>query len=85
MITIHNIKCHFKVCPCLLKKSLQLPPSRNFETIRSEANRYGVAIAGTEIIGPLPLEAMHEIVRFYLQAHEFEIDQIVETALLRDA
>ena len=59
------------------------PIHRVLETIRSEARRYGVAIAGTEIIGPIPLDAMHEIVRFYLQAHDFEIEQIVETALLK--
>jgi len=61
------------------------PLHRVLETIRSEAQRYGVTIAGTEIIGPVPLEALQEIVRFYLQAHDFEINQIVETALLRAA
>jgi len=59
------------------------PIHRVLETIRSEASRYGVAIAGTEIIGPIPLDALHEIVRFYLQTHDFEIEQIVETALLK--
>jgi glutamate formiminotransferase len=61
------------------------PVHRVLETIRSEAARYGVAVAGTEIIGPIPLDALHEMVRFYLQAHDFEIDQIVETALLRES
>lgn len=58
------------------------PIHRVLETIRSEAQGYGVEIAGTEIVGPLPLDAVQDIIRFYLQAHEFEIDQIVETALL---
>jgi glutamate formiminotransferase len=58
------------------------PVHRVLETVRSEAARYGVAVAGTEIIGPIPLDALQEIVRFYLQAHDFEIEQIVETALL---
>ena len=58
------------------------PIHRVLETIRSEASRYGVQIAGTELIGSVPLGALEEVVRFYLQTHEFAIDQIVETALL---
>ncbi len=58
------------------------PLHRVLETIRSEAARYGVSVVETEIIGPLPLDALQEVVRFYLQTHDFEIGQIVETALL---
>lgn len=58
------------------------PIHRVLETIRSEASRYGVQIAGTELIGSVPLGALEEVVRFYLQTHDFAIDQIVETALL---
>jgi glutamate formiminotransferase len=58
------------------------PIHRVLETIRSEAARYGVVVAGTEIVGPLPLDAMQEIVRFYLQCHDFKIEQVLETALL---
>ena len=58
------------------------PVHRVLETIRSEASRYGVQIAGTELIGSVPLGALEEVVRFYLQTHEFAIDQVVETALL---
>ncbi len=54
------------------------------ETIRSEAASYGVAVAETEIIGPLPLDSIQEILRFYLPAHHFEVDQILESALLRE-
>ena len=60
------------------------PIHRVLETIRSEAASYGVAVAETEIIGPLPLDSIEDIVRFYLQTHDFEIDQVLETALLRD-
>lgn len=60
------------------------PIHRVLETIRSEAARYGVAVAETEVIGPLPLDSLHEVVRFYLQAQDFELEQIVETALLRE-
>jgi glutamate formiminotransferase len=58
------------------------PIPRVFETVRSEASRYGVAVAGTELVGPLPMEALDEVVKFYLQAHEFKMEQIIENALL---
>lgn len=60
----------------------QTPIHRVLETIRSEAARYGVQIAGTELIGSVPLGALEEVVRFYLQTHDFRVDQVVETALL---
>lgn len=58
------------------------PLPRVLETVRSEASRHGVAVAGTELVGPVPLAALQEIVRYYLQAHGFEMDQIIETALI---
>ncbi len=61
---------------------LETPIPRVLETVRSEAARYGVQVAGTELIGPVPLGALEEVVRHYLQTHDFLADQIVETALL---
>jgi len=58
------------------------PIPRVLETIRSEAARHGVSVAGTELIGPVPLGALEEVVKHYLQAHDFSMDQIIETALL---
>lgn len=58
------------------------PVARVLETIRSEAARYGVAIAGTELVGPVPLGVLEEVARYYLQLHEFSTEQIIETALL---
>jgi glutamate formiminotransferase len=60
----------------------QTPIHRVLETVRSEAARYGVAVAGTELIGSVPLGALEEVVRFYLQTHEFSTEQVVETALI---
>lgn len=60
----------------------ETPIPRVLETVRSEAARYGVAVAGTELIGPVPLDALEEVVRHYLQTHEFRTEQVVETALL---
>ena len=60
----------------------QTPIHRVLETIRSEAARYGVPIAGTELVGPVPLGAFEEAIKYYLQVHNFQMDQIIETALL---
>jgi len=60
----------------------QTPIPRVLETIRAEAARFGVSIAGSELIGPLSLGALEEVVRYYLQAHDFSLDQIIETALI---
>ena len=58
------------------------PLPRVLETIRIEAARYGVSIAGTEIIGAIPLGAFEEIVKHYLQTHDFELSQVIEYSLL---
>ncbi len=58
------------------------PIPRVLETVRMEAARHGVNIAGTELIGPVPLGAVKEVFEHYLQAHGFSLDQIIETALI---
>ena len=60
----------------------QTPIHRVLETVRSEAARYGVPIAGAELVGPVPLGALEEVIKYYLQVHDFQMDQIIETALL---
>lgn len=61
---------------------VKTPLPRVLETVRFEAARYGVAVAGTEIVGTIPLGALEEIVRFYLQTHDFDLNQIIESALI---
>lgn len=58
------------------------PIPRVMEAIRSEAARYGVLIASAELVGPVPLSALEEVVRHYLQVHDFSINQIIETNLI---
>lgn len=58
------------------------PIPRVMEMVRAEAQRYGVMVAGSELVGPVPMDALDEIVKYYLQAHEFKMDQIIENALL---
>lgn len=58
------------------------PIPRVLETIRAEAARYGVSIVGTELIGSVPLGALEEVVKYYLQTHDFSLEQIIESALI---
>lgn len=60
----------------------QTPIPRVLETIRSEAGRYGVAVAGCELVGPVPLGALEEPLKHYLQLHGFSLGQIIENNLL---
>jgi glutamate formiminotransferase / 5-formyltetrahydrofolate cyclo-ligase len=58
------------------------PIHRVLETVRSEAARYGVAVAGCELVGLAPLEAFEEVIRHYLQLHDFSVEQVIESRLL---
>ncbi len=48
---------------------------------RSPALRRAASRAA-ELVGPVPMEALEEVVKYYLQAHEFKMEQIIENALL---
>lgn len=52
------------------------------EAVKREAARYGVNVVGTELVGPVPLGAMAQVMTYYLQAHDFSMDQIIENALI---
>ncbi len=56
----------------------QTPIPRVMEAIRAEARRYGVSVASAELVGPVPLGAIQEVVRYYLQIHEFSMAQTIE-------
>ena len=56
----------------------QTPIPRVMEAIKAEAARYGVSVAGAELIGPVPLGALEEVVRYYLQIHDFSMTQTIE-------
>jgi len=61
---------------------LRTPIYRVFEAVRAEAARYGVAIAGSEVIGLAPLECLVETARYYLQLEGFQTEQVLETRLM---
>lgn len=59
------------------------PLHRVMELVRLEAKRYGVPVLGAEFCGPIPLKAVVELVRYYLQVEDFTEDDILEVALAK--
>lgn len=57
------------------------PVFRVFETIKSEAARYGVNVTSSEIIGLVPNEAMLDVADFYLRLENFSAEQVLEHKL----
>jgi glutamate formiminotransferase len=57
------------------------PLFRVVETIRNEAARHGVAIAGSEIVGLVPAQALIDSAEHYLQLTGFSSAQVLETRL----
>jgi len=55
---------------------------RVFETIKNEAERYGVSVISSEIIGLAPLDALVDVSNHYLQLEKFTVDQVLEKRLL---
>lgn len=55
------------------------------EMIRREAQRYGVGIHHSELVGLIPQQALVEAARWYLQLDQFEPGQILETRLAESA
>ncbi|RLF49311.1 MAG: glutamate formimidoyltransferase [Thermoplasmata archaeon] len=57
------------------------PIYRVFELIKAEAERYGVAIAGSEIIGLVPMRALVDVASFYLRLEGFDPSQVLESKI----
>ena len=57
------------------------PIFRVFETVKREAERYGVSILESEIVGLVPAAALHAAAEYYLQIAGFKSDQILENKL----
>jgi len=58
------------------------PIFRVFETIKREAQRYGVPVVGSEIIGMVPLQAIVDTFSWYLQLDEFSMNRVIEQRLM---
>ncbi|MCX6826302.1 MAG: glutamate formimidoyltransferase [candidate division Zixibacteria bacterium] len=61
----------------------QTPIFRVFETIKSEAARYGVNITSSEIIGLVPQQALLDAAEFYLRLENFSANQVLEEKMRR--
>ena len=54
------------------------------EMVKSEAKRYGVTVANTELIGLLPLQALIDSAAYYMQIEDFKPEQVLETLLIEE-
>jgi glutamate formiminotransferase len=59
----------------------QTPMEIVFETVRREAERYGVTVASSEIVGLIPLRALEKAAEFYLRVENFRPEMILENRL----
>src|SRR5215208_8243777 len=60
----------------------ETPMARVVETIRREAQRYGVAIHHSELVGLIPQEALVDAAVWYTQLDAFDKEQILESRLM---
>jgi glutamate formiminotransferase len=52
-----------------------------FETVRREAERYGVTVGSSEIVGLIPQKALERAAEFYLRVENFRPEMILENRL----
>lgn len=62
----------------------QTPVYRALELIRIEAKRFGVTVAGSEIVGLVPMAALTDAAAYYLGLENFSPAQILETHLMAE-
>ena len=60
------------------------PLHRVFECVKSEAQRHGVPIVGSEIVGMTPADALVMAAEHYLRLENFSSAQVLEMRLLED-
>jgi glutamate formiminotransferase / formiminotetrahydrofolate cyclodeaminase len=54
------------------------PIHRALEAVRREAQRYGVGVEESEIVGLVPEDALFDAAEYYLQLHSFHRDAVLE-------
>jgi glutamate formiminotransferase len=57
------------------------PLFRVFDLVKREAERYGVTVLESEIVGLVPAAALRQSVEYYLQLEGFSADQVLENKL----
>ncbi len=55
---------------------------RAHEMVRMEAQRYGVSVVGSEVIGLVPMQALIDCAEYYLGIENFSIDQVLEARIM---
>jgi glutamate formiminotransferase / formiminotetrahydrofolate cyclodeaminase len=63
----------------------ETPVGRVVETIRREAQRYGVTVHHSELVGLIPQEALIDAAVWYTQLDQFSTEQILESRLYQSA
>ena len=58
------------------------PLYRAFELVKIEAQRYGVNVVGSEIIGLVPMDALIGTAEYYLGIEDFSYDQLLEKRIM---
>lgn len=65
-----------------LTNPAKTPMFRVFETVKREAERYGVSVTSSEVVGLVPLSAVSDAAEYYLQIERWDRKQILESHLL---
>ncbi len=60
------------------------PLYRVFQVIENEANRYGVNVVGSEIVGLVPLNALVDTADYFLKLEDFSYDRVLENRIFGD-
>ena len=55
---------------------------QSFELIKREAATYGVPVAGSEIVGLVPMQALIDTAVYYLGLEKFSTEQVLETRIM---
>ena len=55
---------------------------RAFELVKIEARRYGVSVAGSEIVGLVSMGALADTAAYYMGIEDFSMEQVLEARLL---
>ena len=59
----------------------QTPVHRVLEAVRVEAERYGVSVVGSEIVGLIPRKALEMAAEYYLRCDNFHPEMVLENRL----
>lgn len=61
------------------------PLPRAIELIRQEAMGFGVSVSRTELVGLMPVQALLDTARYYLQQPNLRLEQVLEWTLMETA